>query len=565
MNSKYYSTCKKCHRKIRPGEPIIHEGESWVHKDCPNGFEMKSQAISHRIYTVVPPLSSERVDLAAAIALAERDKPLSTPLPIPKFEPSAYQRAVFDFISNGHGHAVVEAMAGSGKTTTIVEALSLTPTDAKVAFVAFNKHIATELKLRSPDHVHVSTLHSLGLSNLRKALGKVDVDDDKLSYIMDEFWGVGRDVEYNERIANKVKRSVMRKLVSLTKAILVDYTDCNAVQEAADRYGVELNSETDEILGLLPTVMQRSVEQTKIVDYDDMIYLPVKLNLELEKFDWLFVDECQDLNASQIQFILHSIASHGRIIAVGDRAQSLYGFRGADTEAIPRLIRELNATVLPLSITYRCPLSHVKLAQRIVPTLEARPNAPEGTVTELFEDKLAGVVKPGDMVICRTNAPLISHAFDVIRRGEKAVVRGRDIGASLVSLVERFHAESLDELHSRLNEYHHREYSRLIERGKELAAESVTDRVEVIRAVSEDCLTVYELLRKLESLFSDERVGVVFSSVHRAKGLEAERVFILHPELMPHPKAKQDWERVQEMNCLYVAETRSKSELYFVR
>jgi DNA helicase-2/ATP-dependent DNA helicase PcrA len=65
-------------------------------------------------------------------------------------------------------------------------------------------------------------------------------------------------------------------------------------------------------------------------------------------------------------------------------------------------------------------------------------------------------------------------------------------------------------------------------------------------------------------IFSDDQVGVVFSSVHRAKGLEAKRVYILSPELMPHKMATKPWELEQERNIEYVAITRTLSELVYV-
>jgi superfamily I DNA/RNA helicase len=53
-------------------------------------------------------------------------------------------------------------------------------------------------------------------------------------------------------------------------------------------------------------------------------------------------------------------------------------------------------------------------------------------------------------------------------------------------------------------------------------------------------------------------------AVHQAKGLEAERVFITRPDLMPLTRVRQEWELQQELNIEYVAYTRSKSELFFV-
>lgn len=529
--------------------------DKWIHETCPDGHTYQS--------TINIPIAIDLNDIDIETPVEEKQ--------VKEFIPTHYQQAIFDFITNGQGHAVVEAVAGSGKTTTIVKALDLTPKDAKVGFVAFNKHIATELKRRAPDHVHVSTLHSLGLSMIRKSNPKVQIEEDKVGLLLDDIWPVSKHalemglITREDRKTNWPKRLSMRKLVSICKSTLVDVLDANAVLAIIDRYNVEIDDgNIDEILEKLPDVMQKCKDETGIVDFDDMIWLPLVNNMELEKFDFLMVDEAQDMNVSQTRFILKSIKETGRIIAVGDRNQSLYGFRGADTEAIPNLIRELDATTLPLSITFRCPASHVELAKKLVPQLEARDNASEGSITQMQYFDLAKMVEPGDMVICRTNAPLIRPAFECIRMGKKAVIRGKDIGASLVNLIKRFETDDLGQFEVSLAEYFDYEYQKMLDKGKEMQALLLQDRVDTLRFIMNEVSTVSELMAKIMMLFADTNTGVIFSSVHRAKGLEAERVFILRPDLMPHPKAKQKWEQEQELNCCYVAQTRSKDALYFV-
>ena len=287
--------------------------------------------------------------------------------------------------------------------------------------------------------------------------------------------------------------------------------------------------------------------------------------MKFEQFDFLMVDEAQDMNKSQIEFILKSIAPNGRIICVGDRYQSLYGFRAADVDAIPNIIKRLDAKVLPLSVTFRCPVSHVQLAQKLVPTITPRDNAPDGEIIEIDYHKLAVELQPDDMVICRTNAPLIKPAFECIRMKKKAIIRGKDIGASLIALVRKFETDDLEQFETSLSEYFTKNYNRLLDKGKEIQAMMLQDNVETIRLVLSESESVAEIISKIATLFDDNNIGIIFSSVHRAKGLEAERVFILHPELLPHPKAKASWETQQEMNCEYVAKTRSKNKLYFVK
>jgi len=476
--------------------------------------------------------------------------------PKKKFTPSKYQEAIFEFVKVGEGNAVVEAVAGSGKTTTIVEALKFTPTDAKVAFVAFNVAIARELGGRAPDHVQVRTLHSLGLKNISDWLGaKPEVEQKKLWNILEHLLTRKEDWEIV---------SPLKKAVSLAKATLTNPNDPVALEEMCDRYGIELNGYGPRMFQLIPEILERCKRMTGVVDFDDMIWLPVVLNIPCQKFDFLFVDECQDLNKAQIELALRSVAEGGRVIAVGDRNQSIYGFRGADVHAIPNVISALDAKTLPLSISYRCPRVVVELAQSLVPEIEAAEGAKEGSIDHIPMRQALGLMKDGDMVLCRTNAPLIEVAYSLIRSGQKAVMRGRDIGKGLIHIVKKMKARSIHDFWTRLRAYETRETGKLLRMEKLGQLQSLQDKIETIMAIGEDVETVDELVMKIETLFSDSIEGVVCSSVHRAKGLEASRIFIIRADLMPHPMAQMPWELVQEKNLQYVAWTRSQDELIFV-
>jgi DNA helicase II / ATP-dependent DNA helicase PcrA len=628
MISKYNNICLACNVRIVAGRDWIEprelpgKGKKWVHVQCPTedhsalGTSVKTASnyksghnvpvtIDKQIINFIDTCQSkenhlEGIDclwcggnhfdiidnISDAIASAIESSLLDEPVIEKTFIPSVYQQAIFDAITSlvdnvaDFKHLVIEAVAGSGKTTTIEQSLKLIPMDYIVRFLAFNKHIATELDKRCQraglSNVTASTLHSLGLSNFKRTFPKFnsfqDIEDDKVGFLLESIYPVSKKsleaglITKDERKVNYVKRDGMRKIVSLAKNTMVDYHNPDAVKTMIDRYNVEVEEKLiNELTLKLPDVMQMCIDYVKKIDYDDMIWLPIVLGLDLEKFDFLMVDEAQDLNALQIQFILRSIKEDGHIIAVGDRHQSLYAFRGADAQAIPNIIKALDAKTLPLSVTYRCPASHVRQAQEIVPHLEARENAPEGTIIDLDYFELAKKVQSGDMVICRTNGPLVRPAFECIRMGKKAVIRGKDIGATLIQLIKRFETDDLDQFEVSLMEYYEVEHSKLMNYGKEMKALLLQDRVETLRFIMNECRTVSELQAKIEMLFSDKQTGVIFSSVHRAKGLEAENVYILRPDLMPHPRANKDWEVQQEMNCKYVAETRSKNTLVYVK
>ncbi len=373
------------------------------------------------------------------------------------FAPSSYQQQVFERIAAGEGNTVIEAVAGSGKTTTIIEALRHTPPGARVVLLAYGAPIAKEMSRRvSPKgmisgRAHVRTMHSLGLAALRR-VGECEMDEKKTGRVLAApgLMDGGDGKRFRE----------MLHLVSLAKATLVDAHDAVAVREMADRYGLMAGPSArfasggeplDDLIAILPAVLDECRFDSKHADFYDMIWLPVVNNIVIDEFDWVFVDEAQDLNPAQIQLLLRAAGSGGRVVAIGDRYQSMYGWRGADVDAIPAIIEATNAVTLPLSITYRCPTKHVELAQTIVPHIEARPGAPAGTVSAVNEYKLCSQLRDGDMVICRTNAPLMSYALELIADGVKAVVRGKDIGASLASLARALSVDAPTMAQMRVN------------------------------------------------------------------------------------------------------------------
>jgi len=617
MPSKFAGTCPWCFERYAAGTPITKRDGRWGHAQCgttansagriaqqntaPSTFSARKSIIDAQ-----PSAADVLSAIAASLADSTSDAPAAEVASVTTFKASKFQAAIFDWLVFGTGHGVVEAVAGSGKTTTCVQAVRYLPlavalaqgkvtsdaaraqydggaidpsldalmSSVDVGFVAFNKHIAQQLSERMPDWCYTATLHSLGYADLKQALGHCEIDEDarwnRIFAEFDDFTMPKRwsELSSEERTARRVKRNNLKKLTSLAKATITDYNDPAAVLALIDHYGLDLNGDLERLCEVLPTVMALSLTSTSVIDFEDMQYLPVALSLPCRQFDYLFVDEAQDLNACQAAFILRSLKPTGRIIAVGDRKQSLYGFRGADVDALQSLIAKLSATVLPLSISYRCPSSHIKLAQEIVPQIIARDNAPEGAVADMTEAQMAQRITTGDLVICRTNAPLVPVCFALIRKGVKATIRGKDIGKGLSDLAKKLAdgAERMEDFFAALSDYSTNELRRLEQRNApETQITALTDKVDTLYAVAGECNRPIDVSSKIESIFSDENGEIVLSSVHRAKGLESTTVWIVKPELMPFPKVKQQWEMEQEMNIKYVALTRSKENLFFVR
>lgn len=485
-----------------------------------------------------------------------RDKEASNASKMKVFKPSPYQQAIFDWVKGDGKSLVVEALAGSGKTTTGVQMLKYVPEDQDIVYLAFNRHIAEELKTRVPSNVKVMTYHGLGNSAVRNNYGDVKLDENKVDMLLEGIL----DKFVHKHLFNSIKH-----LVSLVKGNLTG-TSSEELDELAFHYNVELNGDRELIFLAVNEVIKLSSQMTNIIDFDDMCWLPVFHNLPMRKYDFIFIDEAQDTNKNQIALALMSVKKNGRIVAVGDRYQSIYGFRGADVNAIPNLIENLQAETLPLSITYRCPKSHVNLINQMFPNipLECAEGSKEGEIRNIVQTAFLKEVRQGDMVLCRCNAPLIGPAYELIKMGIKVVIRGRDIGSNLITIIRKLKADNILELGMKIDDYSNKETAKLMARERFIAAQSIQDKAATLHALMIGVNTISELEDKIDTIFSDNVVGIVFSSVHKAKGLEANKVFILEPKLMPHPMAKLDWECDQEKNIQYVAYTRSLDQLILV-
>jgi DNA helicase-2/ATP-dependent DNA helicase PcrA len=467
----------------------------------------------------------------------------------PKREWSDFQKDIFRDIAKATDHTVVIARAGSGKTSTIVEGFRYLPKGKKTLMVAFNKSIADELKQRAPSYVDVMTLHSLGFRAIKQSFGNVILEQDKSRMIVAGIIGEDYDLwELNQSIC---------KCVSLCKGFLFDTP--KGVDDLIDRFGIEIFDLSREVfIDHVLKTLAKAKSQKQVIDFDDMIWFPFVYRLNVGKFDVVFVDEAQDLNAAQMAMVMSAVKPDGRIIAVGDPAQSIYQFRGADSEAMPNFINKLKAKTLPLSVTYRCPKKVVALAQEIVPDIVAHKDSPDGEVIDLDVGLLLKTVKPGDFILSRTNAPLIKHCMALLKAGVPANIQGRDVGANLIYFIKKSKAKTINAFITYVNNWKDQEIKRLLSEKKNI--EICEDKAECLLNLCEGTLTIKDLKETIEKLFNDvaDNAKVILSTTHKAKGLERDRVFVL---VGTYRKSGAGGE---EDNLWYVAITRCKKELYLV-
>lgn len=509
------------------------------------------------------------------------------------FVASKYQQAFFDWVEKGRGNAILKAVAGSGKSTSIVRSLLGIAESATVLILAFNTPIAKEMREkiaalgaesgRDFRNVEAATFHSRGFKALGRRFGKdakIEVDSGKVRKILKDRLSEAELETYGDFV---VKLVGFAKGVGVGIAALIPRIDDVAVwREIVATQEMWLDDEDaseDRAVEIAIKALKASnakAEKERWIDFDDQLYLPLLWNLRLFQHDWVLVDEAQDTNPVRRLFARKCLKPSGRFVAVGDPRQAIYAFTGASSNAMDLIAEEFRTVELPLTVSYRCPKAVGALVRNIVPYFEVADGAIEGEVLTLPAKAPSKAVRGAfdglgaeDMILCRQTAPLISLAFAFIAEGRGCFVVGKDIGANLTGLVKKLRPKGVPALLERLDAYFEKERAKFEKEGNEAKAEALADRVACIKVVidgiPEPEQTVPAVLAKIESLFADGTgAGLLpLSTCHKAKGREAKTVAIYRPDLMPSKAAKSDEAYQQEMNLIYVAESRAIETLIF--
>lgn len=471
------------------------------------------------------------------------------------------QNAIFDWFEHGTKNLVIRARAGTGKTTTAKEGFTRAP-DERMLYAVFNKRNQVEAQSKISDpRVEVKTLHSVGFACLARFWSKIQPDDSVETDRVKDIAGADCPDEVISavlKIVGFLKNCFLEPAIGDAMEIIEQRDIFAEGCERAEKGSWNSSKLADASLAVLE--LSKSRDPLNRISFNDMVWLPVVLNLVRPMFDLVLVDEAQDMNLPQL--VMAQRASRGRVCVVGDDRQCIYGFRGAVQDGLNMMRQALSADEVRLTTTYRCPKSVVELAAKLVPDYCAASTAPQGLVDSIGEQQLAKHAKIGDVVLSRTNAQLMPLCLGLLRRNIPARIEGRDIGKQLVGIVRKLKSKSVPDFLEKLNRWENKMLSRARKRkNADDIIQQVRDQAGTLAAVAEGLNSVSMVEERILSLFQDSdkgsRPAVLFSTVHKAKGMEWHRVFILRETFL---KRKTQ----EEENIYYVALTRSRHHLTFI-
>lgn len=454
----------------------------------------------------------------------------------------------------------------SGKTFTLCKLAEMTPPIKSSIFLAFNKSIAEELGQRLPRTVKAQTLHSCALSSLCKAFSlNFSLSDSKnfnLAKEKMEFKGV-----HPKRIPGIIMK--VCRLYDLMRFNLVP-DDIEAIIALGERYGEDADEELAKRAIELRMLNKRIADNYFLkggggklpMDFTDMLYYATQYvhKEDFKQYNVVMVDEIQDLSPLQYQLIKMLKTPRGRLVGVGDEKQAIYGFQGSNLDTLNAIKNAPNTVTLPLSITYRCARDIVDEACKVFPDgIVAAPGAVKGFVGDgTFKD-----AQEGDFILCRNNAPLVDAFITLLRQGKKCTILGKEFGDELVSLID-----SVEDVWG-LEQVLENMISKLQKKGvksptKCEAYDKLNEKVNVL-------LSLYEYFGDLETVRSriydifveNASRGITLSTIHRSKGLEADRIFFLQPELLPSKYATTELALYAEKCLQFVAITRARKSLIY--
>lgn len=509
--------------------------------------------------------------------------------------PTPEQQAILSAGKDSKESMMVDAMAGTGKTTTLVMLAHALPPQPAIA-LAFNVTIKKELERRFPSYWKIMTLNGLGHLAWMRALPrekKIILDERKLGRLVTQTF---KDYQYQ---GNEDAWSSVRTLVS--KAMQVGIVPASRPHkgfrpDTLEQWAMLANEnwlldmgETE--IGLAREILTRSVAEgfEGTISFDDQVYLSVCFNGQFPRYGLLLGDEVQDW--SVMNRVMAQRTCSGRLILVGDPRQSIYSFRGADSDSMTRLRALRTQWIdLPLSVTFRCPKVIVDRQQHHAPGFTAfhsnkigevkkfqrypadgnRPQAGElptipiapQTWSWLQVEKLSA---HGTLaILCRNNAPLLKIAFKLLRQNTAVTMLGRDIGKTLVALSRKVLPDddmAAPECVTTVNVWRDSQVALANANGQEEKVANLHDQAECLLAVIEGARaeTASAIRWYLKELFERASGHVVISTIHRAKGLEFSTVLHLDPWRIPSKFALQNPVQMQqEKNLLYVCETRTE-------
>src|SRR6266702_5842551 len=316
-------------------------------------------------------------------------------------KPTEEQLSIVAYIQGTQGNVLVNALAGTGKTSTL-QLIEDSAKEDPLIYLAFNKANAAEARDKFTRSTTVAkTFNSLGDGIWRHTTGRHSLDPKKTQVIFNELLK-----EFPSKDAKDIREVYWDIIQGVGLAKSLGYVPDRKFPQARrliDRGAFHAALETKPsplTADLIDSILFQSIKLAYegTIDFNDQIYMPALFGGTFPRFPLVLVDEAQDLSPAN-HAMLDKLC-RGRICAVGDRWQSIYGFRGAVREGVDRLRDKFNLQEQGLTVSFRCPKTIVEAARWRVPHFKwIKPGGHYEVLHRLSHHE----IPEGAAIICRNN------------------------------------------------------------------------------------------------------------------------------------------------------------------
>ncbi|MGZ8525041.1 MAG: 3'-5' exonuclease [Chitinophagaceae bacterium] len=468
-----------------------------------------------------------------------------------------------------NSNLVINAVAGSGKTTTLIEYAKTRPAHSRILYLAFNKTVKTEaiqkFNAAGISNVKVETAHSLAFDHIVKHSPYQVV----VGYKSHE-WCDMLGIKTGDRHADFIIASHVSKFISYfcnnpgLKVPELNYAD--VVTDAKAKIFVN-NFYT--VIERLTREALAKMDKGDIAVTHDFYLKKFQLSHPVLSYDYILFDEGQDASAAMLDVFLKQDSIK---IIVGDAHQQIYGWRYAINS-----LQQVDFPVYNLSNSFRFDDEVALVANKILAWKKRLHQTPAVKIigAGVVSDTLITKVTLG-----RTNLDLLLNAISQWQHGKlsKLYFEGNinsytfaDEGASLYDVLNLFNGKRdkiKDKLIAEMKSM--KELEDYIEKTED---NSLSMIVEVVKEFGNKLPGLISELKQHHTATKEE-AEMIFSTVHRCKGMEYDEVTLLNDFINEEKLGKfiaqyggdkmneADKNRLaEEVNILYVAATRAKNKL----
>ena len=467
----------------------------------------------------------------------------------------------------------VNAVAGSGKTSTMIEYAASRPAGSRILYLAFNKSVKLEAQRKFAErgltNVTIETAHSLAYRYIMRG-GKYELSTQgyKTHQIAEILSLSGDGARHSEFIlANHISKFITY-FCNSDKAKVQDLNYLDTVKEPnARKFVHHFYRAIEEGTRLFLARMDKA----EIAITHDFYLKKFQLSAPTLPYDYILFDEGQDASSAMLDVFMRQAATK---VIVGDTHQQIYGWRYA--------VNSLSKTpfdTLNLSASFRFPPDIANLAMGVLAMKEKL-----GSYTPIPITGKGKTIKPASKAtIGRTNLGLLLNAINYItdnRKVKHIYFEGNihsytyaDEGASLYDVLSLYNGSRdriRDKLISSMNSMD--ELEEYIESTEDAQLGMM---MEIVNEYGNEIPRILKNLKDLHTGDEErEKAEMIFSTVHRAKGMEYDTVHLVNDfiteqkldrimreagaEKQPVDKARLN----EEINLLYVAVTRARHKLY---